>query len=101
MDEQRSNVESRVISLILTRVLDPLIKCFKQLTRSLGLLFGEVVPLSLILVQTIEFGLVLLHVMDELPAVLQDRLADIVIVSRGGLQLVRMVDSHAQPPPGM
>jgi hypothetical protein len=48
-----------------TRFLDPLVECLEQLARFLGFLLGKIVPLSHVLIQTIKFGLVLIHPVDE------------------------------------
>ena len=60
--------------LLSSRSLDPLVECLEQFTRFLGFLLGEIVPLSHVLIQTIKFGLVLIHPVNELPTVFQDSL---------------------------
>jgi hypothetical protein len=54
-------------SFFSNRFLEPPIECFKKLTHFLEFLIPsrEVVSLSLVFFQTIEFRLVLLHGMDE------------------------------------
>jgi hypothetical protein len=55
------------LPFVSSRFLEPPIECFKKLTHFLGFLIPsrEVVSLSLVFFQTIEFRLVLLHGMDE------------------------------------
>ena len=78
-------LNSEAVSSILACFFNPLIEGFEQLARFPGFLLGEVIPFSHVVVQTVEFGLVLIHPVNELPAILQDRLTGLSSMPRVGI----------------